>query len=216
MNTTEFQIAASNPFSTRFIRPGALEFEFPPGSSAEQLVRQLRANAWRGEIIGPHGSGKSTLLRTLIPRIEAAGMRVDFRVLDAECEAGGVRIFVSQLAKQPQPQTLLVVDGFERLSRWQRWRLSRIYRGDGCGLLVTAHRPVGLATLFETRPSIELAQRIVGKLAAGQRGCIHEDDVRNAYAANHGNLRETLFTLYDVFESRRSGEQSRHLSAQSL
>ena len=62
-----------NPFATRFTRPGALGYLFPPGESAESLVDHLRQNGWRGEIIGPHGSGKSTLLAALLPRLAEAG-----------------------------------------------------------------------------------------------------------------------------------------------
>ena len=53
--------AKSNPFSTRFIRPGAIEYLFAPGQTADSLIDRLRHNQWRGQIIGPHGSGKSTL-----------------------------------------------------------------------------------------------------------------------------------------------------------
>jgi energy-coupling factor transporter ATP-binding protein EcfA2 len=54
---------------------GAVGFRFPPGQSAEQLVEQLRANQWRGQVLGPHGSGKSTLLAALLPAMERAGQR---------------------------------------------------------------------------------------------------------------------------------------------
>src|SRR5262245_49587973 len=67
---------SSNPFSTRFIRPGAIPFIFSAGESAESLVDHLRVNNWRGQIIGPHGSGKSTLLAALLPALQAAGRTV--------------------------------------------------------------------------------------------------------------------------------------------
>ncbi len=57
--------AQSNPFSTRFVRPGALAYRFPPGESAATLVERLAASGWRGQIVGPHGSGKSTLVAAL-------------------------------------------------------------------------------------------------------------------------------------------------------
>ena len=55
-----------NPFSTRFVRPGAISYLFEPGSSAADLIDRLAAHRWRGQIIGPHGCGKSTLLATLV------------------------------------------------------------------------------------------------------------------------------------------------------
>jgi hypothetical protein len=56
---------ASNPFATRFTRPGAIEFIFPAGESLATLVARLRACDWRGQITGPHGSGKAPLRAAL-------------------------------------------------------------------------------------------------------------------------------------------------------
>lgn len=50
-----------NPFSTTFIRPGAIPFLFPNDQTIQDVVRQLAATDWWGQIIGPHGTGKSTL-----------------------------------------------------------------------------------------------------------------------------------------------------------
>ena len=61
----------SNPFATRFVRPGAMRYHFALGESEteahrryRELVRDLVAKG-AGLIVGPHGSGKSTLLRSL-------------------------------------------------------------------------------------------------------------------------------------------------------
>src|SRR3989442_1545921 len=50
------RVVTSNPFSTRFIRPGVIPFVFADGQSPETLVEQLRQHHWWGQIIGPHGS----------------------------------------------------------------------------------------------------------------------------------------------------------------
>lgn len=68
----------SNPFATRYTRPEAAEYLFPPGAGADLLIARLRASAWWGQLTGPHGSGKSTLVQTLLPRLQAAGRAVDF------------------------------------------------------------------------------------------------------------------------------------------
>src|ERR1700752_1716028 len=67
---------ATNPFATRWVRPGAVPYHFTDGTNAPGLIASLKANHWRGAIIGPHGSGKSTLLATLVPLIKAAGRHV--------------------------------------------------------------------------------------------------------------------------------------------
>src|SRR5581483_12050635 len=55
-----------NPFSTRFIQPGAIPFHFPTPDGLAAIVRRLEGAGGRGQIIGPHGSGKSTLLAALL------------------------------------------------------------------------------------------------------------------------------------------------------
>ena len=72
---------AGNPFSTRHVRPGAIEYLFPPGHGIEQLVRRLAQSDWTGQIVGPHGSGKSTLLASLRAALRDAGRRTHLVVL---------------------------------------------------------------------------------------------------------------------------------------
>ena len=74
----------SNPFATRYTRPDALEYLFPPNAGADSLIARLRESAWWGQITGPHGSGKSTLVQTLLPHVEAAGRAVDFYAFHPE------------------------------------------------------------------------------------------------------------------------------------
>ncbi len=60
----------NNPFSSRYIRPGAIEYRFFNGQSIDALVEQFcRSRHRRAAIVGPHGSGKSTLLHSLVPRL---------------------------------------------------------------------------------------------------------------------------------------------------
>ncbi|WP_372716257.1 ATP-binding protein [Novipirellula sp.] len=74
----------SNPFCTRFVRPGAIGYRFDPQQDAEPLVAAptlaaptLAALVRRicdppfQLIVGPHGSGKSTLIRELVPRLSS-------------------------------------------------------------------------------------------------------------------------------------------------
>src|SRR5687767_3485333 len=100
----------SNPFATRFTRPGALEFLFAGDESIGGLVSKLSANCWRGQIIGPHGSGKSTLLAALLPALETAGRRV------IQLDARGPFALPAAL----DSATIVVVDGYEQLSWWSR------------------------------------------------------------------------------------------------
>jgi len=195
--------ATSNPFSTRHVRPGALPFVFPPGLDAEVLVAWLRANNWRGEIVGPHGSGKSTLLATLIPHLVRAGREPLLVTLhDRERSLRAHRALLARA----HPGAIVIVDGYEQLALWNKWRLRRYCRRRKAGLVVTAHDSVGLPALATTTVDFETAEAVF-RLLVPAAGHVDRDDLAAALARNPGNLREALFDLYDLYEVRRSGRQ---------
>ena len=216
-----------NPFATRYTRPGAMAFLFPAGQSAATLVAQLRGHGWWGEIVGPHGSGKSTLLAALAPELLAAGRKIVWRqvrgpgVGDGDATAGRARLPPSRWGPDEAKEvaakfaavtagsddwneaTQVVLDGYEQLSWWWRRRVQATVRRCKAGLLVTTHQPLGLPPLAEMTSSEALAQRIVAGLLADKASAVTPADVTAAYARTGGNLRETLFALYDVHQSRK-------------
>lgn len=190
---------AGNPFSSRHVRPGAVPFVFPEGAAAQDLVERLRAAGWRGQVVGPHGSGKSALVAALVPALEAAGRQVFL----CELRAGQRRLprdFPSAHARAGH--AVVVVDGYEQLSAWGRFRLRRACASAGLGLVVTAHGPAGLPDLLRLAPDPALARRIVEWLLRGAEVRIAPEEVDAAFAARQGDLREMLFDLYDLFERR--------------
>jgi hypothetical protein len=194
--------AADNPFSTCRTRPGAMRFLFPAGQDAETLVGALRRNGWRGEIVGPHGTGKSALLAALVPALERAGQHpLGITLHD------GQRRLPPDAERQLQLRwpTLVVVDGYEQLSRWRRFRLRRLCRRRAIGLLVTVHQSVGLPPLYRTAADAELLVAIVAQLLAGEPSPFDRSELSERLARQGGNLREALFELYDLYEQRRSG-----------
>jgi energy-coupling factor transporter ATP-binding protein EcfA2 len=189
-----------NPFSTRFIRPGAIPFIFLGGESAEALVDRFRDHNWWGQIIGPHGSGKSTLVATLAPLLEAAGRQV----MSITIRQGEHRL--SPFDRDAFASTTqLVIDGYEQLSWWSRRRVKSLCRRRGAGLLVTAHADVGFPTLYQMQPNEELACAVVTRLLDGDSH-IDREDVGRSYAAASGNLRETLFKLYDLYQGKTASK----------
>jgi hypothetical protein len=188
----------ANPFATCWTLPGALPFQFPTGVSVEQLVVQLAANNWRGEIVGPHGSGKSTLVETLRPHLAAAGrslacitLREGQRRLPAD--------FVRKSLAFARP--LLVVDGYEQLSLFSRILLSWRCRRVAAGLLVTSHTTTGLPLLYRARPNLRLVAQLVSTLTASNSSPVSASDVVASHACHGSNLRELLFALYDRHEA---------------
>ncbi len=191
------QLHRSNPFSTRFVRPGAIPYFFEEGQSAPEIVSRLADHRWRGEIIGPHGSGKSTLVWALLPEIAAAGrepLRYSFH--DGRVTLPGFNRHELEL----HSQAVLILDGYEQLGIWHRLRVRRACRQTGCGLLVTAHAPVGLPELYRTRVTPESAMRVVSHLICQPMTSASKAVLAAALAARRGNLREALFDLYDSYE----------------
>ncbi|NLF06647.1 MAG: hypothetical protein GX594_01525 [Pirellulaceae bacterium] len=189
-----------NPFSSHNIRPGAMPFIFPEGENADSMVRRLRENGWRGEIVGGHGEGKSTLLAELLPALRRAGRKP----LLIELHDGQRRLPLDlDACCRAEPFDLLIVDGCEQLGRWNRLRLKRLCRRRGWGLLATAHGSVGLPRIYRASVSPELAAKVVEQLLAGRTPSFDPAEISAAFERQRGNLREMLFDLYDVHERQQ-------------
>jgi hypothetical protein len=190
---------AENPFCARHVRPGAIPFLFASGHCLDEIVRRLeQTNGW-GQIVGPHGSGKSSLLAALLAAVQSAGRKV----LLIELHDGQRRLPPESLATLAQSSpSLVAVDGYEQLGPWSRFKLKRACRRLGLGLVVTSHRPVGLPDLY--RPAVDpaLAWQVVEQLQEGHRALVARDDVAASLAKHDGDLRETLFDLYDLYAER--------------
>lgn len=194
----------SNPFCTRFIRPGAIPFHFPAGISAGTLIEHLKCQHWTGQIVGPHGTGKSTLLSELQPAILAEGKTpLNWNLRDG------------RFTNQPQPcfrttlnsASILIIDGFEQLSVWRRWSLIRTCRLQRCGLLVTTHVSLGLPDLYRTQITPDVTLQVWSFLnRVGASPFTSHDDLMDRLNTRQGNLREALFDLYDLHEQRSQRE----------
>ena len=145
----------------------------------------------RFQIFGPHGSGKSTLLVELEREARKKNLRVR-RVRGSEASLPGLRM---------AGVDLLLLDEAEELGTVRLARLCLLARLSGAGLVVTAHRDLGLPTLARREASPELAARVVEHLL---RGTAYRPPATAELAVrldrHAGNLRELLFELYDDVE----------------
>jgi energy-coupling factor transporter ATP-binding protein EcfA2 len=187
----------SNPFATCWTRPGALAFRFSNDESAERMIDRLAANKWSGEIVGPHGSGKSTLLETLKPLLAAAGrdlVAIALRDQQRRLPRG----FLQRIRAISHP--LVIVDGYEQLSRlsccWLKWHCRRW----SAGLLITAHAATGLPRLVRLQPDFKLVERLVTELTNDRPSPVTERDIAASHARFGSNVREQFFDLYDRHE----------------
>lgn len=193
----------SNPFSSRFVRPGAIEYLFPDGTCVEEIINRLRQHERWGQVIGPHGSGKSTLLQTLMHALKVDDRRIEFFPLNQHQRRLPMR--AADVASW-DAETLVVVDGYEQLSWWSRKKLKCAARCRNAGLLVTAHADVGFPTIKETSVSLGEARVIVNTLLSDRDLDISDDHLERIHIEYGGNMREVLFSLYDVVEIRRRVE----------
>ncbi|MCE9568315.1 MAG: hypothetical protein K8U57_40460 [Planctomycetes bacterium] len=183
-----------NPFSTRFVQPGVIPFRFPTPDGLAAMIRRLHETSGWGEIVGPHGSGKSTLLASLLPALTA--WQVHHIRLNATHRTLSLEAFESR-----SPGSILVIDGFEQLGIFTRWRLKRHCRRNRCGLLVTAHRSMGLPQLRRTDVTHESAAELIRSLLpTGGDWVLTDFDIAARLRHHRGSLREVLFELYDRWE----------------
>jgi energy-coupling factor transporter ATP-binding protein EcfA2 len=163
-------------------------------------VERLRDSNWRGAIIGPHGSGKSTLLATLLPVIQQLGRSVRWIALH-----NGQRKLPHKLDLSGA-NSLVIVDGFEQLRWWTQRQIIARTRRHECGLLVTVHKESAaprLPVLFQTAGKLASVRQLIDDFLPSHSGMIQPDDVATAFQMHRGNVRDTLFSLYDLFEQRR-------------
>jgi len=197
---TDFDLR-TNPFATRWTRPGAIPFQFAGGIVIDELFDQFEANGRRGAIVGPHGTGKSTLVTNMVAALEFSGRRsLVVRLHDGQRKLPVSKAEIDRLG----PRSVLVIDGYEQLGWWHRRRVLAHCRRRGCGVLVTSHRDCGLPVLYRTSGNLKTVQRLIEECLPPHRGTISALDIEQAFCRHGGNVRELLFELYDVFEARRA------------
>jgi hypothetical protein len=184
-----------NPFDASRLRPGAIPFRFRAGESVERLVERFRSLASPAEIIGSHGSGKSSLVATL----SAALRRHGDAVLLIELHDGQrslPRGWHRQVTAKPN---VVIVDGYEQLSRIGRLGLAWRCRQRRWGLIVTAHRSVGFPCLYRTEVTAEHARDVIEQFGGEPR--LSARELADLLKRHGNNLREVLFELYDRYEA---------------
>ncbi|MHB8899315.1 MAG: hypothetical protein ACYC6Y_11260 [Thermoguttaceae bacterium] len=191
-------MAHENPFSTRFTRPGAMPFQPPAGQDLPILAARFEALGRAGQIVGPHGSGKSTLLADLVRHWEESGQRVV--VIELHDGQRRLPVCLPRLLQGDRPPSVIAVDGYEQLGLLARGSLRRFCGRHRIGLIVTAHRSMGIPDLARCAPGLDCVRGLVRDLVAGKEGRITDDRIRDSFDRHEGNVREVLFELYDLYE----------------
>ncbi|MEX0668950.1 MAG: hypothetical protein WD060_00625 [Pirellulales bacterium] len=189
----------SNPFSTRFTRPGSIAPLDPSGQplDLDALVDRLPAPGGCSAITGPHGHGKTSLLVAILANAGARGRPTTLVRVASPSDAWEVLAMLAGTA----PKTIVGIDGWDRIrfALMPVLRLVAAYRG--ASLLVTTHRPGRLPVVARCETSRGLLSAIVDRLP-DHGGVIDAVDIDDAFSRHRGNVREALYDLYDRFERR--------------
>jgi len=187
----------SNPFATRYTRPGVIPPLDRHGVPLDVATLAARFDAVTAAAIeGPHGHGKSTLLFALAATLHAAGRPVGIvRIRDWH---GALKAGIA-IATAPR-RTAIFVDGWERLGL-MAGPLRLMARLLQRRLLVTSHRPAGLPVLWTCATTPALLRAVVARVP-DHGGVVNETDIDAAFQRHGGNVREALSDLYDTIERR--------------
>lgn len=199
----------SNPFSTRYTRPGSIAPFDALGRPVDvgAMLDRLHGLGGTAAITGPHGSGKSTLLTHLAAALERHGRRAPRVRLHSWTDASMVWMAI----RQSGPDDTICIDSWECTGWLVGGLLRMVARATGRHLLVTSHRAAGFPELARCTTSPVLLHSIVESLPNHGDwfgSLIREADIGEAFATHGGNLRESLYELYDRFEAAASPIQS--------
>ena len=205
----------SNPFCTRFVRPGEIEYRFSSTEteSTQAVLDRLQAERV-GLVVGPHGSGKSTLVHTLVKA--GRGRFSEHEVVQlvksdskswierlSHSRAQGRQ--VGNIQHQLPPGALFVVDGAEQLSSRIRRRILRLARIKQHTVLATSHQPLDhLPVLYRTTLNPRIVRELAEQLTHDCSPEVKALAKRRLEQVDWGtltNVRELWFQLYDEVHS---------------
>jgi hypothetical protein len=105
-----------------------------------------------------------------------------------------------------QSDVLLVIDGYEQLSRLVRCLVVMRTWMSSARLLVTSHRPTCLPTLIETRVDVAVAQSLLEHLLPAdmtdRQHFLDSALLQQMLIKHRGNLREVFMHLYDAAQTK--------------
>ena len=85
-------------------------------------------------------------------------------------------------------ETIVIIDGYEQLSFWNKWRIRWLCHRRGSGLLVTTHVGGSLPLLMFTKVDPATAEAVFGLLVPGTT-TVDRSDLAKALAAHPDDLR---------------------------
>lgn len=198
----------ANPFSTRFTRPGAIEFSSDLVQS-HRLVETLAKATGRSntfQIVGPHGCGKTTLTIAIASQLAQQGTETLWLTIRGNSKPDQVRFdrYLSCLDANENPD-VLVIDGIESVNAFQRNCILREVGKHAWRVILTTHRALWRIPVLTTlSPSLEVFEDLCSRLICSDLANWNKEDwrprIETAYGNANGDFREAFFELYDQYE----------------
>ena len=194
-----------NPFATRFTRPGEIVPVDISGKrmAVKDFLQDLDQCGGIGAIVGPHGSGKTNILSRLY--VEALQSHYTVKRYSLRSTTWRDLKNIIRMLLVSKPDDLVLLDSWERLSCMAGKVLCRVAMSRGCRLVVTSHKAISIPVLVTCQASLKSFLAIIKQLpdsGVWLGSLIMNKDIETAFDVYQPNLREALFSLYDVFEDR--------------
>ncbi|MFK8112233.1 MAG: AAA family ATPase [Rubripirellula sp.] len=212
----------SNPFCTRFVRPGTLDYQFSlataslPAAEQTENLEQLAAQIQKHQIaliVGPHGTGKTTLLHSLGSVLDNLFTNVSSVQLLLPLRQGFfarlehsrriARAVNLQQASLPD-RGLLIIDGAEQLSSFNISSIRRRAKRHGQFVLATSHEPLrGFHVIHQTEMDQAIVQQLTEQLLSDMPSGISDvvrEQLRQRDWTKLSNVRDLWFELYDLVQ----------------
>ena len=217
----------SNPFASRYVRPGAITFRAssatsPPIDNIFNRLREVRC----GVIVGNHGTGKSTLLQELAATLSCKMPGVQWvqltqgalpplagwfpRYRNRIRETISTICTVLRVQHRVAPGGVFVIDGAEQLPAVIRWLIAgRSRRASHFCLLTSHHDITGFETLYRTALTTELIEQLLNDLLTSGLDASHsalhvhlKEHIATMDLASVTKLRDLWDELYEVVQSQ--------------
>ncbi len=205
MNVAEtgFLPASENPFASEYV--DSVPYLFVTENRQHHLSR-LAALDYHAAITGPRGTGKTTLLDQTARWLARESADPVSRVCISRCHDQHTRV-VTDLVDQKRDGCILLIDGMERLSLANRYRLLTSRRSGRGGLLVTRHRRGILPTWMRCAGSSLVLNHVLDHLIEDLDSQLRRE-AHERLRGNGGNVRDVLRYLYDQFAAGRGAPRS--------
>ncbi len=182
--------ARANPFRTAEI--DHLEY-YCPELSLISLVDRLQQLNQRAMLVGPHGSGKSTLLRCIATQLSG---RYNICNVLLRTDHPNLNSSQRQNLRQLSNKDFLLVDGFEQLSSWAKFRLMKWSTRAG-GVLLTSHVDGPLPSLHSHRNSLSTTTAMVEKVLTESLSPCLRSRISHLHRQHGDDMRSVFQSLYN-------------------